>query len=139
MSRRVLLVDDNDLDREMLSRRLARRGFTVLEATDGEQAVHRAAQDQPDVVILDTSLPVLDGLAATRSLKADAATRAIPVLILTAHAMVHAREQAFAAGCDDFETKPVEFARLLGKLETLTARAAEHGNTATIPGEAPPA
>jgi CheY-like chemotaxis protein/anti-sigma regulatory factor (Ser/Thr protein kinase) len=118
---RVLLVDDNALDRDMLSRRLARRGFTVLQSADGGEALECATREQPDLVVLDTSLPVLDGLTVTRRLKADAHTRNIPVLILTAHAMLADREQAMAAGCDDFDTKPVDLQRLLGKIDALLA------------------
>lgn len=116
---RVLLVDDNELDREMLSRRLARRGFAVAQSTDGADALARAQRERPDVILLDTSLPVLDGLAVTRALKADPATRTIPVLILTAHALTRHREEALAAGCDEFDTKPVDLDRLLGKIEAL--------------------
>lgn len=118
---RVLLVDDNALDRDMLSRRLARRGFEVLQSADGADALEQARRERPDLVLLDTSLPVLDGLATTRQLKADPTTRAIPVIILTAHAMVADREQARSAGCDDFDTKPVELPRLLTKIEALLA------------------
>jgi len=120
-ARKVLLVDDNELDRDMLSRRLARRGFEVLQSADGVDAVAQARRELPDVVVLDTSLPGLDGLAATRQLKADPATHNIPVVILTARAMQHDREQAMAAGCDDFDTKPVDLPRLLAKIETLLA------------------
>lgn len=117
----LLLVDDNELDRDMLSRRLRRRGFDVLEAVDGAEAVVLTRRERPDLVVLDTSLPVLDGLSATRQLKADSETRAIPVLILSAHALQHDRDQAMAAGCDDFDTKPVELPRLLAKIEALLA------------------
>lgn len=117
--RHLLLVDDNELDRDMLSRRLTRRGYVVAQSTDGADALERAQREPPDVILLDTSLPVLDGLTATRRLKADPATRTIPVIILTAHALAHDREQAMAAGCDDFDTKPVEIDRLLAKIEAL--------------------
>lgn len=117
----LLLVDDNELDRDMLSRRLRRRGFNVMESVDGAEAVVLARRERPDLVVLDTSLPVLDGLSATRQLKADSETRAIPVLILSAHALQHDRDQAMAAGCDDFDTKPVELPRLLAKIEALLA------------------
>ena len=126
-ARRVLLADGNALDRDMLGRRLARRGWVVLEATDGAAAIELVQREHPDIVLLDTSLPVLDGLAATRRLKADAATRHIPVLAVTAHAMVSDREQALAAGCDGFETKPVDLPRLLGKMEALLAAAPAGG------------
>ncbi len=116
---KVLLVDDNELDRDMLSRRLVRRGFDVLQSVDGADAVAQARRERPDLVLLDPSLPVLDGLAATRLLKADPATCAIPVIILSARAMQHDREQAMAAGCDDFDSKPVELSRLLAKIEAL--------------------
>jgi CheY-like chemotaxis protein/anti-sigma regulatory factor (Ser/Thr protein kinase) len=118
---RLLLVDDNALDRDMLSRRLARRGFDVQLAADGGDALERAQWDTPDLVVLDTSLPVLDGFAVTRRLKADARTGTVPVLILTAHALLTDRERALAAGCDDFDTKPVELPRLLGKIDALLA------------------
>jgi len=118
-ARKVLLVDDNELDRDMLSRRLVRRGFEVLQSADGVDAIAHAQRERPDVVLLDTSLPGLDGLSVTRQLKADPVTSAIPVIILTARAMQHDREQAMAAGCDDFDTKPVELPRLLAKIETL--------------------
>jgi len=128
----LLLVDDNELDRDMLGRRLRRRGFDVMEAVDGAEAVVLARRERPDLVLLDTSLPVLDGLSATRQLKADPETRAIPVLILSAHAMQHDREQAMAAGCDDFDSKPVELPRLLAKIDALlSARVAEPEATAT--------
>ncbi len=117
----LLLVDDNELDRDMLSRRLRRRGFDVLLSIDGADAVAVARRERPDLVVLDTSLPVLDGLSATRQLKADPETRAIPVLILSAYAMQQDREQAMAAGCDDFDSKPVELPRLLSKIEALLA------------------
>lgn len=118
---RVLLVDDNALDRDMLSRRLTRRGFEVLLSADGGDALERAQWEQPDLVLLDTSLPVLDGFTVTRQLKADPRTRTMPVLILTAHAMLADRERAMAAGCDDFDTKPVDLPRLLAKMHDLLA------------------
>lgn len=117
----VLLVDDSELDRDMLSRRLARRGYTVVCATDGAEALAQVERIRPDLVLLDTSLPVVDGLTVTRTLKGNPATRALPVLILTSRAMQQDREQALAAGCDDFDTKPVELPRLLGKIEALLA------------------
>lgn len=118
-AKKVLLVDDNELDRDMLSRRLARRGFEVLQSANGADAVTQAKRDHPDVVLFETSLPGLDGLSATRQLKSDPATRAIPVLILTSRAMQHDRRQAEAAGCDEFDTKPVDLSRLLGKIDAL--------------------
>jgi CheY-like chemotaxis protein len=116
---KILLVEDNDLNRDMLSRRLSRRGHQVVEATDGEAALALAASERPDLILMDMSLPVLDGWEATRRLKAAPATRPIPVIALTAHAMVDDRERSLAAGCDDFDTKPVEIERLLGKIARL--------------------
>lgn len=118
---RLLLVEDNELNRDMLSRRLERRGHTVLIAVDGAEGVATARRERPDLILMDMSLPVLDGWEATRQLKADAATRAIPVIALTAHAMAGDREQALAAGCDDFDTKPVELPRLLARIDALLA------------------
>lgn len=116
---RILLVEDNELNRDMLSRRLVKRGYEVILAVDGEQAL-RAAQDlAPALVLMDISLPGINGWEVTRRLKAGPQTRAIPVIALTAHAMASDREQALAAGCDDFDTKPVELARLLAKIEAL--------------------
>jgi len=116
---KILLVEDNELNRDMLSRRLMRRGFEVIVATDGRQGVDAALRERPDLVLMDMSLPVLDGWAATRELKANAQTSAIPVLALTAHAMEGARRSALDAGCDDYDSKPVEFERLVGKIERL--------------------
>ena len=113
---RILIVEDNEMNRDMLSRRLSRQGFEIAAATDGAQAVALAASAAPDLILMDMSLPVMDGWAATRALKADAATRAIPVIALTAHAMSGDRERAIAAGCDDFDTKPVDLARLMDKI-----------------------
>lgn len=113
----ILLVEDNEMNRDMLSRRLERKGYVVAIAVDGAAALDHAATDPPDLILMDMSLPVLDGWEATRRLKADAATQAIPVIALTAHAMDSDRERALAAGCDDFDTKPVELARLLAKIE----------------------
>jgi two-component system, cell cycle response regulator DivK len=121
---RILYAEDNPDNVYMLSRRLERKGFDVIVAGDGAEAVTMAAAAAPDLVLMDLSLPVLDGWEATRRLKADPATRAIPVLALTAHAMPGDREQALAAGCDEFETKPVDMPRLLGKIEALLARIA---------------
>src|SRR4029078_3479898 len=116
---RILLVEDNELSRDMLSRRLTRRGYEVLTAADGAEAVETARTDAPDLILMDMSLPVLDGWEATRQLKAGAETRGIPVIALTAHAMAGDREEAREAGCDDYDTKPIEFARLLTKIESL--------------------
>ena len=116
---KILLVEDNELNRDMLSRRLVRNGHTVVVAVDGEQGVAMAISEAPDIVLMDMSLPVLDGWAATRKLRADPATRAIPVIALTAHAMAGDREKALDAGCNDYDTKPVELPRLLGKIAAL--------------------
>jgi CheY-like chemotaxis protein len=115
----ILLVEDNELNRDMLSRRLARKGYEVLIAEDGAQGLSAATDGKPDLILMDMSLPVLDGWEVTRRLKADPATRAIPVIALTAHAMSSDREKAVAAGCDDYDTKPVELERLLSKIERL--------------------
>lgn len=114
---KILLVEDNEMNRDMLSRRLIRRGYDVVIAVDGQQGIEAAARERPDLVLMDMSLPVIDGWEATRRLKADAATRPIPVIALTAHAMAGDREQALAAGCDDYDTKPIELTRLLPKIE----------------------
>jgi two-component system cell cycle response regulator DivK len=116
---RILLVEDNEMNRDMLSRRLERRGYEVIVAVDGEEGVARAKADAPDLVVMDLSLPGIDGWEATRQLKAADETRSIPVLALTAHAMAGDREKALAAGCDDFDTKPVDLPRLVGKIEDL--------------------
>jgi CheY-like chemotaxis protein len=116
---KLLLVEDNEMNRDMLSRRLERRGFTVICAIDGQQGLDRVRADRPDLVLMDMSLPILDGWEATRRLKADPVLRAIPVIALTAHAMASDEEQAREAGCDDFDTKPVELARLLDKIRRL--------------------
>ena len=113
----ILLVEDNELNRDMLSRRLIRRDFEVVMAVDGQQGVEMAIEQKPDLILMDMSLPVLDGWAATRQLKANAATAGIPVIALTAHAMDGEREKCLEAGCDDFDTKPVEFKRLLEKIK----------------------
>jgi two-component system cell cycle response regulator DivK len=115
----ILLVEDNEMNRDMLSRRLVRRGYDVIVAVDGEDGVARARADHPDLVVMDMSLPGIDGWEATRQLKAAPETSAIPVLALTAHAMAGDRERAFDAGCDDFDTKPVDLPRLLGKIAAL--------------------
>lgn len=115
---KILLVEDNEMNRDMLSRRLTRNGFEVVIAVDGQQGVALATSERPDVILMDMSLPVMDGWEATRRVKADPATRAIPVIALTANAMVEDRERAMAAGCDDFDTKPVELPRLLEKIRT---------------------
>ena len=114
---KILLVEDNEMNRDMLSRRLQRRGYEVVIAVDGRQGVAMAASEAPALILMDMSLPELDGWDATRQIKAAPATRAIPVIALTAHAMSGDRDQALAAGCDDFDVKPVDFERLLGKIE----------------------
>ena len=115
----LLLVEDNDMNRDMLSRRLARRGYEVLIAVDGEEGVALAARHRPALILMDVSLPGIDGWEATRRLKASPDTSATPVIALTAHAMASDRDAAFAAGCDDFDTKPVDLARLLSKIVAL--------------------
>jgi CheY-like chemotaxis protein len=120
---KLLLVEDNPENREMLSRRLVKRGFELCFAMDGAEAVTRAAQDQPDLILMDLSLPVIDGWEATRRIKADPATGAIPVIALTAHAMAGDREKALQAGCNDYDTKPVDLPRLLGKIDALLGKA----------------
>src|SRR5687768_7894827 len=116
---RILLVEDNEMNRDMLSRRLARKGYAVVMAVVGLEGVQKGKEVQPDVILMDMSLPGIDGWEATRRLKADAATAVIPVIALTAHAMAGDREKALEAGCDDYDTKPVEFVRLLEKIEVL--------------------
>jgi two-component system cell cycle response regulator DivK len=117
--KKLLLVEDNEMNRDMLSRRLARRGYEVLLAVDGAEGIASATQNQPDLIIMDMSLPVLDGWESTRRLKEQPETKGIPVLALTAHAMSGERERALAAGCNDYDTKPVDFNRLMGKIESL--------------------
>ena len=116
---KILLVEDNEMNRDMLSRRLQRKGYQVVMAEDGAQGVALARKETPDVILLDMSLPVIDGWEAARQLKSEAATRGIPIIALTAHAMSGDREKALGAGCDDYDTKPVELPRLLGKIEAL--------------------
>jgi CheY-like chemotaxis protein len=119
MMPRLLLVEDNEMNRDMLSRRLIKRGYEVLIAEDGGAGVARGRADHPDLILMDMSLPVLDGWEATRQLKADPETRGIPIIALTAHAMAGDEAKAREAGCDDFDTKPVDFARLVGKIEAF--------------------
>lgn len=116
---KILLVEDNEMNRDMLSRRLGKRGFEVVTAVDGAQAVEQARAEQPQLILMDLSLPVMDGWAATRELRGQPETAAIPVIALTAHAMDGEEERALEAGCDDFDTKPVELPRLLSKIEAL--------------------
>ena len=119
---RILYVEDNDDNVYVLKTRLTRAGYTVLIATDGAQALDLAATEKPDLIVMDLAMPVLDGWETTRRLKAAPATRAIPVIALSSHAMAGDREKALAAGCDDFDTKPVEIKRLLGKIESVLGR-----------------
>jgi CheY-like chemotaxis protein len=119
----ILLVEDNDASRDALSRRLERRGYRVLVAVDGAQAVSEGRSAQPDLILMDLGLPVIDGWESTRQLKADPATRHIPIIVLSAHAMTNDRELALAAGGDDFDTKPVRFQALLEKIERLLPKA----------------
>jgi two-component system, cell cycle response regulator DivK len=116
---KLLLVEDNEMNRDMLSRRLQRKGFQVVMAVDGEDGIKKALSEAPDLILMDMSLPLLDGWEATRRLKASPETSAIPVLALTAHAISGGRERAMDAGCDDYDTKPVEFSRLLEKIQAL--------------------
>jgi CheY-like chemotaxis protein len=119
---KVLLVEDNEMNRDMLSRRLERKGFEVVFAEDGSVAVEMATSETPDLILMDMSLPILDGWEATRRIKADAATSSIPIIALTAHAMAGDREKAMEVGCEDYDTKPVDFPRLLSKIEGLIAK-----------------
>ncbi len=118
---KILLVDDNEMSRDMLSRRLQRKGHHVLMAADGMQAILMAESEAPDLILLDLSLPVIDGWDTARQLKASPDTADVPIIALTAHAMAGDREKALAAGCDEYDTKPVDFAQLLAKIEALTA------------------
>jgi CheY-like chemotaxis protein len=122
---KILLVEDNEMNRDMLSRRLQKKGYEVLVAVDGQEGVTMAETTAPALILMDMSLPVLDGWEATRRLKADPATRSIPIIALTAHAMSGDREKAVEAGCDDFDTKPIELPRLLSKIEALLAKTPE--------------
>lgn len=122
---KILLVEDNELNRDMLSRRLLRRGYAVLLAMDGEDGVKQAGTEAPDLILMDMTLPVISGWDATRMLKSNPRTRTIPVIALTAHAMTADREQAIQAGCDDYETKPIELGRLIEKMEGLLRRAGD--------------
>ena len=119
---KLLLVEDTEMNRDMLSRRLARKGFDVVCAVDGQQGLDLARQEKPDLILMDMSLPVLDGWEATRRLKADPDLKALPVIALTAHAMASDEQKARQAGCDDYDTKPIELQRLLGKIEALLGR-----------------
>lgn len=116
---KILLVEDNEMNRDMLSRRLVRNGYDVVMAVNGQEGVTLASSEAPDLILMDMSLPIMDGWEATRRVKADPQTARIPVIALTAHAMVQDKEKALAAGCDDFDTKPVELPRLLEKIAAL--------------------
>ncbi len=119
---KILLVEDNEMNRDMLSRRLERKGYEVILAVDGAQGTALAVSAVPDLILMDLDLPVIDGWEATRRIKADATTRAIPVIALTAHTMAGDRQKALEAGCDDYDTKPVDLDRLLGKIAALLAK-----------------
>jgi two-component system cell cycle response regulator DivK len=119
--KKILLVEDNEMNRDMLSRRLARKDFEVVIAVDGAEAVKMAESETPALILMDMSLPVIDGWEATRRLKAQAVTKAIPIIALTAHAMSGDREKCLEAGCDDYDTKPIEFKRLLEKIRVQLA------------------
>lgn len=125
MTRKILLVEDNEMNRDMLSRRLQRKGYEVVIAVDGAHSLAMARAELPDLILMDMSLPVLDGWQATRALRADPSLAAVPVIALTAHAMAGDYERCLAAGCDDYDTKPIELARLLGKIEGLLQRTVE--------------
>jgi len=120
----ILIVEDNEMNRDMLGRRLEREGYEVAIAGDGEEALDRIAAAPPDLIVMDLSLPRLDGWEATRRLKAEDATRAIPIVVLTAHALEHERRKALDTGCDDFDVKPIDFPRLLGKIRHQLGEAA---------------
>ncbi len=122
---KILLVEDNEMNRDMLERRLLRKGFQVILAANGEEGISRAAEDSPDLILMDLSLPGIDGWEATRQIKADDETAVIPIIALTAHAMTGDREKALAAGCDDYDSKPVELERLLGKMQRLLPQATD--------------
>lgn len=119
---KILLVEDNELNRDMLSRRLERRGFTIVMAVDGAQGVQLAEAERPDLILMDMSLPVLDGWEATRQIRNNPLTATVPIIALTAHAMSSDEQKAREAGCDDFDTKPVELSRLLEKITAALAR-----------------
>ena len=120
---KILLVEDNEMNRDMLSRRLERKGFEVVIAIDGQAGVNMASSTNPDIILMDLSLPVIDGWEATRKIKADPATQSIPVIALTAHAMAGDEQKALAAGCNDYDTKPIDLKRLLGKIGKLLGSA----------------
>ena len=119
---KILLVEDNELNRDMLTRRLKRKGFTVSCAENGQEGIDVAQSENPDIILMDLSLPVVDGWTAAKMLKSDNTTKSIPIIALTAHAMKGDRENALEAGCDDYDTKPIDFERLLDKINTLTSQ-----------------
>jgi CheY-like chemotaxis protein len=119
MAPKILIVEDNEMNRDVLSKRLRRRGYQVSLAIDGPQGLQIARATMPDLILMDMSLPEMDGWEVTHRLKSESSTRHIPIIALTAHVMVNDRERSFAAGCDDYDIKPVEFLRLLGKIESL--------------------
>ena len=118
---KILLVEDNELNRDMLTRRLKRKGFNVVSAQNGQEAIDMSKSENPDIILMDLSLPVIDGWTAAKKLKGDATTKSIPIIALTAHAMKGDREKALEAGCDDYDTKPIDLERLLDKINTLTS------------------
>jgi CheY-like chemotaxis protein len=120
---KILIVEDNEMNRDMLSRRLERKGYTVVMAVDGGEGVEKAESETPDIILMDMSLPVLDGWEATRRVKANPATKHVPVIALTAHAMAGDRDKTIEAGCNDYDTKPIDLPRLLGKIEALLEKA----------------
>ena len=122
---KILLVEDNEMNRDMLERRLRRKGFSVVLAADGEESIRLAASEGPDLILMDLSLPGIDGWEATRRIKAEPKTGLIPIIALTAHAMTGDRDKALAAGCDDYDSKPVEMERLLGKMQRLLPQASD--------------
>ena len=117
----ILLVEDNEMNRDMLSRRLKRKGYNVIIAVDGAEGISMSMAEKPDLILMDMSLPVVDGWETTKELKNNAQTQSIPIIALTAHAMTGDREKALAAGCEDYDTKPIEFKRLLGKIKALVS------------------
>ena len=119
---KILIVEDNEMNRDMLSRRLIRKGFDVIMAEDGQKGVEMSKSDNPDLILMDLSLPIMDGWQATSTIKADPETNSIPIIVLTAHAMAGDREKALDAGADEYDTKPIEFKRLLGKIKDFLSK-----------------
>ena len=117
---KILIVEDNEMNRDMLSRRLIKKGFEIIIAVDGEEGVKKTLSEKPDLILMDMSLPVMDGWEATKKLKSNSDTSKIPIIALTAHAMAQDKEKALAAGCDEYDTKPIDLNRLLGKISSLT-------------------